>query len=60
MTTNTQFAVSLMHKVYITMSYARVMALTSLTMIAFAGNSLLCRTALKHTSIDAASFTRSD
>jgi drug/metabolite transporter (DMT)-like permease len=33
------------------------MALTSLTMIAFAGNSLLCRAALKHTSIDAASFT---
>ena len=26
-------------------------------MIAFAGNSLLCRLALKHTSIDAASFT---
>lgn len=26
-------------------------------MIAFAGNSLLCRVALKHTSIDAASFT---
>ena len=39
------------------MSYARIVALTSLTMIAFAGNSLLCRTALKHTSIDAASFT---
>jgi drug/metabolite transporter (DMT)-like permease len=39
------------------MSYARVIALTSLTMIAFAGNSLLCRAALKHTSIDPASFT---
>jgi len=26
-------------------------------MLAFAGNSLLCRLALKHTSIDAASFT---
>jgi drug/metabolite transporter (DMT)-like permease len=39
------------------MSYARVMALTSLTMIAFAGNSLLCRAALKHTRIDPASFT---
>ena len=39
------------------MSYARVIALTSLAMIAFAGNSLLCRVALKHTSIDAASFT---
>jgi len=26
-------------------------------MIAFAGNSLLCRLALRHTGIDAASFT---
>ena len=39
------------------MSYARVIALTSLAMIAFAGNSLLCRIALKHTHIDATSFT---
>ena len=39
------------------MSYARIIFLTSLTMIAFAGNSLLCRIALTHTSIDAASFT---
>ena len=39
------------------MSYARIIALTSLAMVAFAGNSLLCRVALKHTSIDAASFT---
>lgn len=39
------------------MSYARIITLTSLAMIAFAGNSLLCRVALKHTSIDAASFT---
>ncbi len=39
------------------MSYARIIALTSLAMIAFAGNALLCRIALKHTSIDAASFT---
>ena len=39
------------------MSYARIIILTSLAMIAFAGNSLLCRAALKHTSIDAASFT---
>jgi drug/metabolite transporter (DMT)-like permease len=39
------------------MSNARIVALTLLTMIAFAGNSLLCRVALKHTSIDAASFT---
>ncbi len=33
------------------------MLLTALAMLAFAGNSLLCRMALKHTSIDAASFT---
>lgn len=39
------------------MSYTRTIALTSLAMIAFAGNSLLCRAALKHTGIDAASFT---
>lgn len=36
---------------------ARTLVLTSLAMIAFAGNSLLCRLALRHTSIDAASFT---
>ena len=39
------------------MSHARTAVLTSLAMLAFAGNSLLCRVALKHTSIDAASFT---
>jgi drug/metabolite transporter (DMT)-like permease len=39
------------------MSHKRLIFLTSLAMIAFAGNSLLCRIALKHTSIDAASFT---
>ena len=39
------------------MSYARIITLTSLAMIAFAGNSLLCRAALNHTRIDAASFT---
>lgn len=39
------------------MSSTRVFLLTLLAMIAFAGNSLLCRLALKHTSIDAASFT---
>ncbi len=39
------------------MSYARIIGLTALAMLAFAGNSLLCRLALKHTSIDAASFT---
>lgn len=36
---------------------ARTITLTVFAMIAFAGNSLLCRAALKHTSIDAASFT---
>src|SRR5438105_3469579 len=35
----------------------RVFILTLLAMIAFAGNSLLCRLALKRTTIDAASFT---
>jgi drug/metabolite transporter (DMT)-like permease len=35
----------------------RAIALTSLAMLAFAGNSLLCRAALQHTDIDAASFT---
>ncbi|PYL75273.1 MAG: EamA family transporter [Verrucomicrobia bacterium] len=39
------------------MKPARIFILTLLAMIAFAGNSLLCRAALKQTSIDAASFT---
>jgi drug/metabolite transporter (DMT)-like permease len=39
------------------MSIKRIIILTSLAMIAFAGNSLLCRVALKHTRIDPASFT---
>ena len=39
------------------MSYVRVIALTSITMIAFAGNSLLCRVALRDTVVDPASFT---
>jgi drug/metabolite transporter (DMT)-like permease len=39
------------------MSRARIIVLTSLAMLAFAGNSLLCRIALKQTGIDAASFT---
>ncbi len=39
------------------MSPARVVALTSLAMIAFACNSLLCRIALKDTGIDPATFT---
>lgn len=36
---------------------ARVFILTAIAMTAFAGNSLLCRLALKQTSIDASSFT---
>jgi len=39
------------------LSRLRVITLTALAMIAFAGNSLLCRLALKDTAIDAASFT---
>ena len=39
------------------MSSSRICFLTLLTMTAFAGNSVLCRIALKNTSIDAASFT---
>jgi drug/metabolite transporter (DMT)-like permease len=39
------------------MSPARIVLLTTLAMLAFAGNSLLCRMALKHSAIDAASFT---
>jgi drug/metabolite transporter (DMT)-like permease len=35
----------------------RLFILTLIAMIAFAGNSLLCRSALKQTEIDAASFT---
>ncbi len=35
----------------------RILLLTSLAMLAFAGNSLLCRLALRETEIDAASFT---
>jgi len=35
----------------------RLFTLTLLAMLAFAGNSLLCRLALKQTTIDAASFT---
>jgi len=35
----------------------RTLILTLFTMTAFAGNSLLCRMALKHTGIDPASFT---
>jgi len=39
------------------MSNARGLLLTALAMLAFAGNSLLCRLALKQTGMDAASFT---
>ena len=39
------------------MNPVRLVAYTTLTMVAFAGNSLFCRIALKETSIDAASFT---
>ena len=39
------------------MTSARIFILTLMAMTAFAGNSLLCRLALKQTSIDAASFT---
>jgi drug/metabolite transporter (DMT)-like permease len=39
------------------MPRTRLLILVALTMIAFAGNSLLCRMALRNTTIDAASFT---
>lgn len=39
------------------MSPLRIIILASLAMVAFAGNSLLCRAALNETDIDAASFT---
>ena len=39
------------------MSPARILALTSLSMLAFAGNSLLCRLALQQSQLDAGSFT---
>jgi drug/metabolite transporter (DMT)-like permease len=39
------------------MSSARVFLVTLLAMLAFAGNSVLCRLALSHTTIDPASFT---
>lgn len=39
------------------MSPSRVFLLTALAMLAFAGNSLLCRAALHGTGIDAATFT---
>jgi drug/metabolite transporter (DMT)-like permease len=39
------------------MTRVKVFFLTAMAMVAFAGNSLLCRLALKQTAIDAASFT---
>ena len=39
------------------MTPTRIFILTFVAMAAFAGNSLLCRLALKQTRIDAASFT---
>jgi drug/metabolite transporter (DMT)-like permease len=39
------------------MQTLRILILVAVAMLAFAGNSLLCRMALKHTSIDPASFT---
>jgi drug/metabolite transporter (DMT)-like permease len=39
------------------MTQRRLVALVLLSLFAFAGNSILCRLALKHTAIDPASFT---
>jgi len=39
------------------MPHARIVIFTALALVAFAANSLLCRAALAHTPIDAASFT---
>jgi drug/metabolite transporter (DMT)-like permease len=39
------------------MPLSRTVTLTVLAMLAFAGNSLLCRAALQHTGMDAATFT---
>lgn len=39
------------------MSFIRLTIFTAMALLAFAGNSLLCRAALQHTPIDAASFT---
>lgn len=41
----------------LSMSYLRIAMLTTLAMLAFAGNSILCRIALRQTPIDPASFT---
>lgn len=39
------------------MSFVRLMSLTLITMLCFAGNSVFCRLALRQTAIDPASFT---
>lgn len=39
------------------MSSVRLSAIVTAALLAFAGNSLLCRAALQHTPVDAASFT---
>jgi len=39
------------------MPASRTILLTTLAMLAFAGNSLLCRMGLHHTGMDAVSFT---
>jgi len=39
------------------MPFTRVVLLTTIAMVAFAGNSLLCRVALRETTIDPAAFT---
>ena len=39
------------------MTRARILVFTAIAMIAFAGNSILCRVALRDTRIDAATFT---
>ena len=36
--------------------YSQTLALTAVAMLAFAGNSLLCRLALQHAAIDPASL----
>ena len=42
---------------HLQLSFMRTLVLTSVAMMAFAGNSLLCRVALRETGIDPASFT---
>jgi len=45
------------YSLFLGLSKPRIFLLTSLAMIAFASNSLLCRLALKQTAIDPATFT---